>query len=184
MRVILPNALSALAGIRRQLDKFKKARGRLPDVYPVFPGEFRRACAELKRQRKRVAEDHFMLRGVEIIPGKGTFLWRAGTWVHQSIAWEIRKDGRSAQVMRDLEPYMTVAGDVANKGERVAIGGRRQHREFLRRNRLVELGNEMPKGPAASMPSVKPDLERAMQTGMTPDVRAAAERANRALDRK
>lgn len=48
-------------------------------------------------------------------------------------------------IIRDIDPYRAVASDVAAKGKRPVIGGRRQHREFLRRNGYTELGNEMPK---------------------------------------
>jgi putative FmdB family regulatory protein len=41
-------------------------------------------------------------------------------------------------VMDDIAPYMAVAGDMAGK----TISGRREHREYLKRNRLVEVGNE------------------------------------------
>ena len=45
-------------------------------------------------------------------------------------------------VMRDIEPYRTAAADVAAGNKQVWIGGRRQHREFLKRNGLVEVGND------------------------------------------
>ena len=48
------------------------------------------------------------------------------------------------QIIRDLEPYRTAASDVAHDNKRVVIGGRRQHREFLRRNGYIETGNERP----------------------------------------
>lgn len=38
----------------------------------------------------------------------------------------------------DIEPYIAVAGDKAGQ----VIGSRRAHKEFLKRNRLVEVGNE------------------------------------------
>ena len=47
-------------------------------------------------------------------------------------------------VMGDLKEYRTVAADIATGGK-VVIGGRRQHREFLRRNGYQELGNDMPR---------------------------------------
>jgi hypothetical protein len=45
------------------------------------------------------------------------------------------------QIMSDIAPYRTAATDVAT-GKRAVIGGRRQHREFLRRNGYVEIGND------------------------------------------
>jgi|SRR5579862_8433946 len=41
-------------------------------------------------------------------------------------------------VMPDIAPYKAVAGDMAGKH----ITSRREHREFLKRNRFVEVGNE------------------------------------------
>lgn len=41
-------------------------------------------------------------------------------------------------VVPDIEPYKPVTGDMAGKW----IHSRRQHREFLKRNNLVEVGNE------------------------------------------
>jgi hypothetical protein len=50
---------------------------------------------------------------------------------------------RGAVIIRDIEPYKTVAADT--NGKRVVVGGRRQHREFLNRNGYVEMGNEQPR---------------------------------------
>ena len=41
-------------------------------------------------------------------------------------------------IIDDLKPYEAVAGDMAGK----MIDGRAEHREFLRRNDLEEVGNE------------------------------------------
>lgn len=38
----------------------------------------------------------------------------------------------------DIKPYKAMAGDSAGK----LIDGRREHREFLKRNRLIEVGDE------------------------------------------
>lgn len=43
------------------------------------------------------------------------------------------------QVMADIKPYKSVTGEI--------IGGRKQHRDFLRAHGLVEVGNEKPTGP-------------------------------------
>lgn len=45
-------------------------------------------------------------------------------------------------VISDLAPYRAAGSDIACGGRRPVIGGRRQHREFLRRNGYVEVGNE------------------------------------------
>ena len=42
------------------------------------------------------------------------------------------------QIVRDIEPYRTAASDVAHEGKRS------RHREFLRDNGYVEVGNERP----------------------------------------
>ena len=41
-------------------------------------------------------------------------------------------------VIGDIDPYMPVTGDMQGKW----ITSRKQHREFLKRNNLVEVGNE------------------------------------------
>ena len=43
-----------------------------------------------------------------------------------------------ARVSPDISPYIAVAGDMAGK----PITSRKQHREFLKRNRFTEVGNE------------------------------------------
>ena len=45
-----------------------------------------------------------------------------------------------AYVVPDLQPYKSVAWDKETKKPMV-IGGRKQHREFLRRNGYEEVGN-------------------------------------------
>lgn len=45
-----------------------------------------------------------------------------------------RSGSASTQIIRDIDPYQAVAGDVALGGKLPKIGGRRQHREFLKRN--------------------------------------------------
>jgi hypothetical protein len=49
-----------------------------------------------------------------------------------------REPPKSAMIMEDIKPYTAVAGDMAGK----EISGRKQHREFLRRNGFEEVGNE------------------------------------------
>lgn len=49
-----------------------------------------------------------------------------------------RHADRACYIIPDMQPYKAVAGDMAGK----EIGGRRQHREFLRRNNFIEVGNE------------------------------------------
>ena len=46
-------------------------------------------------------------------------------------------------VIADIQPYQAVALDVAS-GKAPIINSRSRHREFLRRNNYVEVGNDMP----------------------------------------
>lgn len=47
-------------------------------------------------------------------------------------------------VVSDIAPYRAVGTDIAT-GDRPVISSRSQHRDYLKRNGFVELGNEMPK---------------------------------------
>ena len=47
-------------------------------------------------------------------------------------------------VIADIQPYQAMAVDVAT-GKPPVITSRSQHRDFLKRNGYVEVGNEMPK---------------------------------------
>lgn len=183
MKVVLPDEGSALDGIRHQLKRFKAVRGALPKRWPVFPSEFRRAAEELRRRRKNAGAG-FRLMGVMIVPAQGTFFWRARTWVHSSLAGEIRRDGKPVNVMRDLDTYRAAAGDVARGGKRPIIRSRSEHREFLKRNGYTELGNELPRPrpQTCDRQDLQRDLKQAYETGMTPEARAAAERAQRAVE--
>lgn len=60
--------------------------------------------------------------------------------VPRSIAAPLVVSDPAHMVISDLDPYRSVAADV--DGQRAVIGGRRQHREFLRRNGYTEVGNE------------------------------------------
>jgi hypothetical protein len=48
------------------------------------------------------------------------------------------------QIIRDIEPYRAVGADVASDGKRPVIGSRSRHRNFLRDNGYIEVGNEAP----------------------------------------
>lgn len=71
---------------------------------------------------------------------------------------------RSGQIIKDLEPYKPVAVD-KNSGQRPIIGGRRQHREFLRDNGYIEIGNDYvaPKRGELSKSERIADIRRAMK---------------------
>lgn len=59
------------------------------------------------------------------------------------------------QIIRDIEPYRAAASDVASDNKRPVIGSRSRHREFLRDNHYVEVGNETPRAP------YQPEMSRA-----------------------
>lgn len=71
------------------------------------------------------------------------------------------KDGAGMQriimptmVQADIQPYMSAAVD-KETGRKIGIQSRKQHREFLKRNDYVEVGNEAPK--ATSRDNTEPD---------------------------
>lgn len=57
-------------------------------------------------------------------------------------------------IMGDIEPYQAVATDIAT-GAPPIITSRSQHREYLKRNDFVELGNDMPKHTSRAEPDTK-----------------------------
>jgi hypothetical protein len=69
-----------------------------------------------------------------------TYVMREGRIVPKRLVEAARKEP-SLHVIRDIDPYRSIATDVAT-GKRPIIAGRRQHREFLRRNNYLEVGNE------------------------------------------
>jgi hypothetical protein len=52
------------------------------------------------------------------------------------------KASDGVQIIKDIEPYQAMGADVAAKGNAPKIGGRRQHREYLKRNGYHEVGTE------------------------------------------
>lgn len=62
---------------------------------------------------------------------------------------------RSAHVMGDLEPYRNVV-------DGKVIGGRKQHRDFLRSRNLTEVGNEKIEKQYEAPPDLKGDIKRAI----------------------
>ena len=75
------------------------------------------------------------------MPPRETYVMREGRLVHKRLAAPRHGAQSGARIVRDIEPYRSVALDCAT-GQRAVIGGRAQHREFLRRNNYVEVGNE------------------------------------------
>lgn len=64
------------------------------------------------------------------------------SWPERCLGHFRAPSGGSIQIIKDIEPYKAVAGDIALGGKNPAIMSRREHREFLKRNRYVEIGNE------------------------------------------
>jgi hypothetical protein len=75
------------------------------------------------------------------MPPRETYVMREGRLVPKRGAKRDDIAPRGPQIIRDIEPYRSVAFDIAS-GKRVLVGGRAQHREFLRRNNYVEVGND------------------------------------------
>tara|TARA_R100001129_G_scaffold2426_4_gene2495 strand:- start:149 stop:358 length:210 start_codon:yes stop_codon:yes gene_type:complete len=62
---------------------------------------------------------------------KTTYIYQDGNLVEKSKSAK----ANSVNIMRDIEPYQ-------NMKDRGWITSRSQHREFLRKNNFVEIGNE------------------------------------------
>ena len=71
---------------------------------------------------------------------KTTYVQRrnAGTGELELVLKPPRRRSQAVHIMEDLNPYTAVSGDMAGK----EISGRKQHREFLKRNGFIEVGNE------------------------------------------
>jgi hypothetical protein len=98
------------------------------------------------------------------MPIRATYVMRNGRLVRKRKAMR-PSAAAGPQIMSDIPPYRTVATDVAT-GQRAVIGGRRQHREFLRRNGYVEVGNDY----------VPPQREEMSRTERIADIRRVLER--------
>lgn len=80
-----------------------------------------------------------MIRACKICKG-----WHdvAEDWPDACMGHFRKSAGSGLQIIKDIEPYKAVAGDIALGGKPPAIMSRREHKEFLKRNRYVEVGNE------------------------------------------
>lgn len=64
------------------------------------------------------------------------------------------------QIIKDIDPYKAVAVD-KRTGKAPRIGSRREHREFLRANQYVEVGNEpIRERPIVDVPDSRADIAR------------------------
>ena len=99
------------------------------------------------------------------MPIRATYVMRNGRLVRKRKNPSLSTGAAGPQIMSDIAPYRTAATDVAT-GQRAVIGGRRQHREFLRRNGYVELGNDY----------VPPQREEMSRTERIADIRRALDR--------
>ena len=48
----------------------------------------------------------------------------------------------SIQIIKDIQPYQAMGADIALGGEPPRITSRSEHREYLKRNGYIEVGNE------------------------------------------
>lgn len=94
---------------------------------------------------------------------RDTFVMRDGQLVPKRLAQPLNRGDAAPMVLSDLPDYRTVAVD-KRTGKRANIGGRRQHREFLRENGYVELGNDCaaPRREEMSRGERIADIRRAM----------------------
>lgn len=79
----------------------------------------------------------------------------------------------AAYVSADIAPYMAVAGDRAGK----YITSRKEHREYLKRNRLIEIGNEKVRDTSAMRKVTDRKEIRAELGKVVPDVRRKLKKA-------
>jgi hypothetical protein len=91
-----------------------------------------------------------------------TYVLRGGRLVAKRSVEPLPRRASAPMILRDTEPYRSIAVDVAT-GARALIGGRAQHREFLRRNNYVEVGNAY----------VAPRREELTRTDRIADIRGA-----------
>lgn len=76
-------------------------------------------------------------------------------WPEKCIAHFGATSISSIQIIKDIEPYKAVAIDKVS-GKAPRIGSRSEHREFLKRNGYVEIGNERPRQKATDYADIHP----------------------------
>lgn len=85
-------------------------------------------------------------------------------WPAQCLGhWKRTNSSCGLQIIKDIEPYKTVAAEKAT-GKQIRIGSRREHKEFLRRNGYEEIGNDIPKPKRPELNFVsKADIKQAIE---------------------
>ena len=76
-----------------------------------------------------------------------------------------QQPGGGMHIIRDIEPYRTAGSDIAHDNKRIMVGSRSEHRDFLRRNDYIEVGNERPRSgevPELSRKDRIEDIRRAL----------------------
>ena len=120
------------------------------------------AKEEYRRRQNAAAARSFLPRTVE--RGVWVFDPRSRTLVPKALALA-EKYGDSTEgaasgptIVKDIEPYINVRKEY--------VGGRRQHRDFLRAHGCIEVGNEAVDKRYDAAPGLNEDIKRAMaETG-------------------
>ena len=83
------------------------------------------------------------------------FIWQDGDWVDADKAR--RRATSGLQIIKDIEPYRNIV-------DGTTIGGRRQHRDFLKATGYEEVGNERTPLKGEHQPKGVPqDIKRAIE---------------------
>ena len=95
---------------------------------------------------------------------RDTFVMRNGELVPKRLAAPLHHGSAAPMIISDLAEYRTAAAD-KDTGKRVNIGGRRQHREFLKRNGYIEVGTDytQPRREELSQAERVADIKRVMR---------------------
>lgn len=75
----------------------------------------------------------------------GRFLYDDAMGVYSPGGNYFEPKPQGPHIISDIDGYRTAAGDIANDGKRINIGSRSRHREFLKDNNYVEVGNDYDK---------------------------------------
>lgn len=67
------------------------------------------------------------------------------------------------QIIKDIDPYKPIAGDIALGGQTPTIMSRREHKEFMRRNGYIEIGNSKQEQKPYEDRTIEADVARAYE---------------------